>query len=703
MAEISENSLQFDLPKNRSSVIKVIGVGGGGSNAVNHMKNMGIKGVDFIVCNTDAQALEHSPVENKIQLGANLTEGLGAGANPDVGRQAGEESREAIQEILRNNTRMVFITAGMGGGTGTGAAPVIARCAKEMGILTVGIVTKPFAFEGKIRAKQAQDGIDELRQYVDSLVVINNDKLREVYGNLSFRSGFAKADEVLATAAKGIAEVITYHYTTNIDLRDVRTVLENSGTAIMGSAKSGGDDRAINAVAQAIDSPLLNDNHIHGAKNVLLLIVSGSGDQEITMDEMSYINEHIQEQAGGNANVIMGIGIDDNLTDEISVTIIATGFPANQHHTITGQEPEKIIHPLEEDQTITKDIFQKPFQEVKQEKPKAKVSAQPDLFSLLDEKAQPADLSASLPLNTPEESVLSAENEFEPIESSTPFTAHTEHDNDDFIFIQLDENTDEHVDMIIKDEGAALMEWDTGKEEMSFITDEISEDNLFIIEEEIELEQAIESEPAINPFEDKITEILPKAIDQPLAPAATMPSPDEPLKPVAEPSGKIVHTLDDLRELENRLQIRRPSRIESTSTESEAPAENKTEIHAPVAAASTSEENHDESLKFEVKNIHEPLNSVEEEAEEDILNRPISAASRLKIMERKNRLQAFNYQFREHKQDAMSQEPAFRRAGLELGTDQYSSVKHVSRMGLSGQGADIEIKTNNSFLHDNVD
>ena len=296
------SNLPFDLPKNKSNVIKVIGIGGGGSNAINYMYSKGIKGVDFVVCNTDAQALENSPVENKIQLGIDLTEGLGAGANPEIGEKAANESFDDIKKMLETNTKMVFITAGMGGGTGTGAAPVISKFAKEMDILTVGIVTIPFHFEGKIRTDQANEGIEKLRKQVDALIIINNNKLRDIYGNLGFKEGFAKADEVLATASKGIAEVITHHYTQNIDLKDAKTVLHNSGNAIIGSARSFGSKRAIEAISAALDSPLLNDNSISGAKNVLLLIVSGS--EEITIDEIGLINEHIQERAGNNANII---------------------------------------------------------------------------------------------------------------------------------------------------------------------------------------------------------------------------------------------------------------------------------------------------------------------------------------------------------------------------------------------------------------
>ena len=341
------NTLDFDMPKHRSSVIKVIGVGGGGSNAVNYMKSQGIRGVDFIICNTDVQALEYSSVENKVQLGVNLTEGLGAGANPKVGEKAAIESYSSIQSILGTTTKMVFITAGMGGGTGTGAAPIIAKAAREMGVLTIGIVTVPFHFEGGLRLRQAETGIEKLKEHVDSLIVINNNKLREVYGNLGFKTGFNKADEVLATAAKGIAEVITHHYNVNIDLRDAKTVLKDSGTAIMGSSKASGSQRAIKSVQGALDSPLLNDNHIQGARHVLLLIVSGNREHEITFDEIGEINDYIQSQAGKQVDIIMGIGEDEQLNDAIQVTIVATGFNAsNPVGTIKPAEQELIVHEL---------------------------------------------------------------------------------------------------------------------------------------------------------------------------------------------------------------------------------------------------------------------------------------------------------------------------------------------------------------------
>jgi cell division protein FtsZ len=318
--------MDFQMPKNQSSQIKVMGIGGGGSNAVNYMFEHGIKGVDFVICNTDAQALEASPVPIKIQLGASLTEGLGAGSNPEVGRKAAEESADRIIELLDANTKMLFLTAGMGGGTGTGAAPVIAEIAREKGILTVGVVTNPFSTEGGYRKQYAEDGLAELKKYVDTLLIINNDKLIEVYGDLTFTQAFGKANEVLNTATKGIAEVISQHLLVNIDLNDARKVLENSGTAVMGQAIAEGENRAIEAVMGALDSPLLNDNDITGAQQVLLKIVTGTGDDEIKMSELFKIKNKIQEAAGRNVNIIEGIGIDPELGAAVSVTVVATGF-----------------------------------------------------------------------------------------------------------------------------------------------------------------------------------------------------------------------------------------------------------------------------------------------------------------------------------------------------------------------------------------
>jgi cell division protein FtsZ len=347
---MAKEMMNFNLPKEESSIIKVIGVGGGGSNAVNHMYKQGIRGVDFVVCNTDQQALDMSPVPKKIALGSSLTEGRGAGAQAEVGRNAAIENLDDIKEILGSDTKMVFITAGMGGGTGTGAAPVIAEAARELGILTVGIVTIPFGFEGKKRKLQAALGLEELKKHVDTVLIISNDKLREMYGNLKLSEAFGQADDVLSIAAKGIAEIITVEGYVNVDFEDVRTVMTKSGVAIMGSATTSGEDRAIKAVEQALASPLLNDNNIFGASNILLYISSGK--DEVTMDEVAEITDYIQEEAGMDADVIWGNGTDEEMDDKLTLTIIATGFSGEKLEKVTGQE-NVIRHTLDTRPTRT--------------------------------------------------------------------------------------------------------------------------------------------------------------------------------------------------------------------------------------------------------------------------------------------------------------------------------------------------------------
>ena len=381
MENMNTPGFSFDLPKGNSSIIKVIGVGGGGNNALKHMYERGIHGVDFVICNTDSQTLDNNPVSNKVQLGVTITEGLGAGADPEVGEKAAIESIEDIKAAMGQNTKMVFITAGMGGGTGTGAAPVIAKVAKDMGILTVGIVTVPFSFEGKRRLEQADLGLEKLRNNVDSLIVINNDKLRQQYGNLGFKSGFSKADEVLTNAAKGMAEVITGYFDVNIDFRDAKSVLQNSGTALMSNGVASGENKAEEAVKKALDSPLLNDNKITGARNVLLLIRSGS--EEVTMDEIGVIMDHIQKEAGNTADIIFGVGTDEELGDAVSVLVIATGF-AKDHQKHSGTS-EKIKFSL----TDTMATPAKPESPFKQKAEKEEITredfARKSLFVLDDE------------------------------------------------------------------------------------------------------------------------------------------------------------------------------------------------------------------------------------------------------------------------------------------------------------------------------
>jgi len=379
--------IHFDLPKDQSSIIKVIGVGGGGSNAVNHMFSQNIEGVNFIICNTDAQAIAQSKVPNKIQLGPHLTQGLGAGANPEIGRQATEESLEEIKRILEVNTKMAFITAGMGGGTGTGGAPILAKICKDLGILTVGIVTTPFAYEGKKRIAQAEEGVMLLKNHVDTLLVISNDKLRHQFGNLKMKEAFAKADNVLATAAKCITDVINSTGQINVDFADVCTVMINGGVAILGSATAEGEDRAQAAIEHAINSPLLNDNDIRGAKWILININSSEGEHEFTMDEVEVIQNYLLSQAGEDTDVILGLGYDNNLGAEIGITLIATGFdhkdPFEKKAEIKKEEKdEKIVMTLEMPAKEEKKIVQQPileFEDKDEEEAIAEIAEQPVL------------------------------------------------------------------------------------------------------------------------------------------------------------------------------------------------------------------------------------------------------------------------------------------------------------------------------------
>lgn len=440
--------MKFDLPKDQASIIKVIGVGGGGSNAVNHMYNQGITGVDFMICNTDAQALEQSPIPNKIQLGTTLTEGLGAGANPEVGKNAAIEDVEAIKKVLANNTKMVFITAGMGGGTGTGAAPVIAETAREMGILTVGIVTIPFSFEGRRRKQQADEGLEALRASVDTLLIINNDKLRMMYGNLRMGEAFSKADDILTVAAKGISEIITVTGYVNTDFRDVQTVMRDGGTAIMGSGTAEGDNRAIDAVTKALASPLLNDNEIKGANHILLNITSGL--EEITMDEIGDITDFIQDEAGLTADIIWGNCTDESLGDKVAVTVIATGFGANSTDTFNlGKKEEKVVIALDADLptniTTSLDAVEQPketTQEITEPTLKTEITEQPTLnFEAPTEKVEDVvEDTYEEPVSIKEEVEKVIFNLEEDVEDETP-----EAEVSDFVVNTINDEVEEEL------------------------------------------------------------------------------------------------------------------------------------------------------------------------------------------------------------------------------------------------------------------
>ena len=663
------DSFQFDMPKNQSNVIKVIGVGGGGSNAINHMFSQGINGVDFVICNTDSQALDSSPVPNKIQLGVTLTEGLGAGANPEIGEQSAVESMEDIKAMLTTNTKMLFITAGMGGGTGTGAAPIIAKMAKDLNILTVGIVTIPFEFEGKMRNQQANIGVERLRDNVDSLIVINNNKLRDVYGNLGFKAGFSKADEVLATAARGIAEVITHHYTQNIDLRDAKTVLSNSGTAIMGSASASGTNRASEAISKALDSPLLNDNKIKGATNVLLLIVSGL--EEITIDEIGEISDFIQSEAGHGANIIMGVGDDESLEDTIAITVIATGFNVEQQNDIVNTESKKVIHILEDEQRAEQVLvsdknesniglisnepitnkMEEPiirhslFEEVKE----VAISENPIPFK---DYIETSDLLKNIEVNC-EEIDIHHLAEFEEVTIN-------EINVEDFIIVDSkveetieDKFTEANRDIEIPEEQILMfdLEVNTASEE----TFEIKEQHHKVgrkVEtmtsgiEKIEVNDHIEVAP--------ITEVTKEQT--------------------------ITYSLDNYQEVEDHLNEAKPLALE--------------------------DEISDEEIVFETRiiAIPEQINKGENEPE-DPLNTPISKLLSERTEIRKRQMKEFNYKFNNKPShiDEIEKQPAYKRMGIEL--DETSNQEsNLSRTSLNtDDDNELDLRSNNSFLHDNVD
>ncbi len=647
MSNSEFGSISFDLPKNQSNVIKVIGVGGGGSNAINHMFKQGIKGVDFIVCNTDSQALQNSSVPNKIQLGVHLTEGLGAGANPDVGQQSAIESIADIEKMLDRNTKMVFITAGMGGGTGTGAAPVIAQLAKERDILTVGIVTLPFLFEGKVRQEQALIGIDKLRKQVDSLIVINNNKLREVYGNLGFKAGFSKADEVLATASRGIAEVITHHYTQNIDLRDAKTVLYNSGTAIMGSSVSSGENRAKEAIIAALDSPLLNDNKITGAKNVLLLIVSGTN--EITIDEIGEINDHIQIEAGHNANIIMGVGEDESLGDAIAVTIIATGFDIEQQNEIVNTEPKKIIHTLEDEQRSVHNLSNRTVAafDLNNVTP-ASNSSERIVFDLLEDTTVVAPepvVTAPAPTINKEELMVMSE------------------------FIKNLDVTFEIVSPI-------------NDSEFTFTVPEVKEVKAVqpkVIERQEQTAFSFDlplfkAEPVAQVEENKVLfELTNETRDIKVNEAVQF-------VPVTELSdrGIIKYSLEEYMEADTDFAAKPIAKV----VEVPVPAElNITMKQVDVA---TNAPTHFESISPMEMTIEETL--------------------KLRADERRKKLKEFNYKFHNNvsKIDEYEKEPAYKRLGIDISNNQPNNTNSRISVGTDSNN-DLQLRSNNSYLHDNVD
>jgi len=645
-------SISFDLPKNQSNVIKVIGVGGGGSNAINHMFKQGIKGVDFIVCNTDSQALQNSSVPNKIQLGVHLTEGLGAGANPEVGQQSAIESIADIEKMLDSNTKMVFITAGMGGGTGTGAAPVIAQLAKERDILTVGIVTIPFQFEGKVRSEQALLGVEKLRKQVDSLIVINNNKLREVYGNLGFKAGFSKADEVLATASRGIAEVITHHYTQNIDLKDAKTVLSNSGTAIMGSAVAIGDNRAKEAIVAALDSPLLNDNKISGAKNVLLLIVSGTN--EITIDEIGEINDHIQSEAGHNANIIMGVGEDETLGDSIAVTIIATGFNVEQQNEIVNTEPKKIIHSLDGEQKLTHDLTKKNIESfnMNTNAPMAN-STEKVVFELMEEEpiaAVQAPIANELPQPELDPNELIVINEFIKNLDVT------------FEIVSPEKPLDFASTPVFDVREIKVVDHKVEEPELSFSFE------LPVAKPEV-TEAFIDENKILFELTEETKDIV---VNQPVQ-----------VVPMTElnENGIIKYSLEEYMEIENDL-------LNSKPIDTKPVAE-------PIAPELDITMTKKEELPSAFPTAFEEVSPMEMSIEETL---------KFRADERRRKLKEFNYKFHNNpsRMEEFEKEPAYKRLGIDISGKPEDNNQSRTSLGTDSND-DIQLRSNNSFLHDNVD
>ena len=660
--------INFDLPKNKSNVIKVIGVGGGGSNAINYMFQQGIMGVDFVVCNTDAQALEKSAVPIKIQLGASLTEGLGAGANPDVGRQSAQESYDDLHTLLSTQTKMVFITAGLGGGTGTGAAPIIARMAKDLDVLTVGIVTMPFQFEGKIRLEQAQKGMEELKNNVDSLIVINNNKLREVYGNLGFKAGFSKADEVLATAARGIAEVITHHYTQNIDLKDAKTVLTNSGSAIMGSASASGANRAQESIVKALDSPLLNDNKITGCKNVLLLIVSG--EEEITIDEIGEINDFIQSEAGNNTNIIMGVGDDPELGDSISVTIIATGFNSDQQHEIVNTEAKKVIHTLEEDQPFVHDLTEK--------KEATSAFSAPIVTSEIKEPVVKFTLEDALA-----EEVAGTSMEQALVQKTIP---------DDTQILLTEELLD--LDVVFEEVGVEepLAEIEVEPEFISpsFVLEEkpdIEEEQEFVINEVVNVRdiEVIDAEH-LTPEPEEENQISFE-FDLPLAKVeASEVQPIQIEEPVVISEIQVPVKETAVEEVPTVFQLEETEPLEELSSPVSEGKLNDIDVEYMVVTK--------ESVPEETNQIHDS----------NPFDRSIDESVNSENKKRKEQLKKFNYTFKNNinRIEEMEKQPAYKRMGFDI--DAAPEASGNSQMTLdTDSNEDIQFRSNNSFLHDNVD
>lgn len=640
MENLGTQGFSFDLPKGNSSIIKVIGVGGGGNNALKHMYEKGIHGVDFVICNTDAQTLDNNPVANKVQLGTTITEGLGAGADPEVGEKSAIESIEDIKAAMGQNTKMVFITAGMGGGTGTGAAPVIAKVAKDMGILTVGIVTVPFSFEGKRRLDQAENGLEKLRNNVDSLIVINNDKLRQQFGNLGFKQGFSKADEVLTNAAKGMAEVITGYFDVNIDFRDAKSVLQNSGTALMSTGIASGENKAEEAVKKALDSPLLNDNKITGAKNVLLLIRSGV--EEVTMDEIGVIMDHIQKEAGNTADIIFGVGADEELGDSVSVLVIATGF-SNDNKKFSGPA-EKIKISLNDSFDVPKESPFKTREEREITSESTHDFGGKSLFRLDDEDSDAPQFNAS-PAEKKmiiEDEIVKAEIKFFDKEKDTLDNPaqnwRNEDEEESFNLFSLDEEIEDPNDLEIE---SFKFEFDNKKEETQATN---SLNNSFSEEKPVEFSFFV-NEPIKNEPKSDFGQ-----------PKAEFSSFNEVNQLTEEPLQKVEHFFQNLKE--------------EPKAETLPVAETKTEAEAPKIT----------------------------ESEFTFVNKTVDQD---KVIERRNKLKEFNSRYQSFDSSSEFESvPAFKRKNISIeGTN--ASDQNINTY-LSDNNGSMQVRENR-FLNKDVD
>ncbi len=685
MDDNSTDMMRFNLPKDYSSIIKVIGVGGGGSNAVNYMYEQGIKGVDFIVCNTDEQALDSSPVPLKVQLGATLTEGRGAGSVPEVGKNAAVETLEEIRELLATNTTMVFVTAGMGGGTGTGAAPIIAEAAKELGILTVGIVTVPFTFEGKKRKLQAERGLEELKKHVDTVLVICNDKLREMYGNLKLGEAFSQADDVLSIAAKGIAEIITIEGYVNVDFEDVRTVMTNSGVAIMGSATTAGEDRATKAVEQALASPLLNDNNIFGASNILLYISSGK--DEVTMDEVAEITDYIQEEAGMDADVIWGNGTDLDLDDKLTLTIIATGFSGEKLEKVAGSE-NVVRHVLD---TRRQAPTTEPKTEQKSSIPAGlttrPVLMNPNLQKAEEPKAELNDLQTPV-AETPTEPVIKHQliEEEKEEEPTAPLMA-----------FKVDEN-DEEINAIINQEAPEMIGVKDGEELPEYNDEEDDED--------LEVAATLEVENTEEP-ETLFEETLPQVEEEP----TNLDVVAETETPATEEPKSLNFSFGFPAEQEQEEE-KKDDNIVTTETSTEV--EFNLEKEAPKAEEEVKTFN---LYDDEPETTTEPkVSKLSEEPKLITRSMPINDSldteeMQKKQQERMERLKNMNQRFRSPTNLAeLENVPAFKRRNVSLDDQPHSSESSISNLEIK-DGDELDENGNrkgglsdgNEFLHKSVD